>query len=251
MPTQTTIHFLNKHNTERNLFRLHSHDCYELVYVLAGNGRITVGEENHTVSEHSFCIVPPYVNHTECMEGYGEILFIGFHHDASHYPLKEGVYQNEDPETFDLLKEIFREYKEQNAGYEAAARALLDLFLISALRRHKSPLPEASPKKSLEHIRQYIEQHSDQKIHFQELALISGYSSDHFRHIFRKEFHVSPQEYLIDTRLENARRLLLKAELSCTEIAYQCGFSNAAQLSSMFRKKWGIPPVEYRKRAQV
>ena len=246
MSTSNAICFLNKHNTRSNLFRLHSHDCYELIYVLAGSGHMILGEEEHPILQHSFCIVGPHVKHTECMDGYGEILFIGFYHDGTRYPLQEGVYHSSVSDHFPLLENIFIEYQEQSAGYETAAQSLLDLFLITSLRRHGNPAAESQSEKSLDHIRRYIEQHADQKINFKELSAGSGYSNDYFRHIFRKKFQVSPQEYLIDTRLNNARHMLLNTEHSCTEIAYLCGFSNAAQLSSMFRKKWGFPPSEYK-----
>jgi transcriptional regulator GlxA family with amidase domain len=57
---------------------------------------------------------------------------------------------------------------------------------------------------------------------------------------------MSPQEYMIDVRLENAKRLLGKTNHSCTDIAYICGFSNGAQMTSMFKKKYGKTPKEFK-----
>ena len=98
----------------------------------------------------------------------------------------------------------------------------------------------------MEYIKNYIEQHFDQKLDFKELAHMSGYSSDYFRHLFRAHFGVSPQEYMIDARLQKAKALLEEGHLSCTEVSYKCGFSNSAQLSTMFKKKFGCSPSAVR-----
>ena len=237
------IRFLNKHNTESNEFRRHSHDCYEIVYFLSGSGKTIIGEKSYPVSEHSYCIVAPHSKHIECMDGYGEILFIGFELDPSALQLKEGVYRSHDRSCLSQFQRIFEEYREQSLGYELAAQSLLSLLLVGAVRETST---ENKGCKDLDYIRSYIEQHSDQKINFRELSVLSGYSYDYFRHTFRQKFHVSPQEYLIDIRLKNAMKLLKTSDRSCTEIAYQCGFSNASQLSSMFCKKYGFPPTAAR-----
>ena len=240
MDFRSKICFLNKHNTKNNEFRLHAHDCYELVYFLTGSGTTVIGEKSYPVREHSYCIIAPHTGHSECIEGYGEILFIGFTFSGK---LKEGVYTSNTLSNYSLLKEIFREYKEQNVGYEVALRSLMDLLLLSVLRDSNV---EGKKNKDLHFLREYIGQHADQKINFRELSAVSGYSYDHFRHLFKQKFGISPQEYMIETRLEKSRKMLLETDLSCTEIAYACGFSNAAQLSLMFKKRWGNSPTAYK-----
>lgn len=237
------IIFLNQHDTKRNLFKPHRHTCYEIVYFLTGSGQTIIDTIRYPVSENSYCLIAPDTPHLECIEGYGEILFIGFEYNNPDYPLAEGVYHNAEITLLPLFQDIFREYKEQKPNYETAAHALLDLLLVRTLRH---VYPSADKGKDLHYIKSYIEQHFDQKISFKELASISGYSSDHFRHIFKQKFGFSPQEYLIHIRLENARLLLESTELSCTDIAYCCGFSTAAQFSSMFRKKYDFSPSEFK-----
>lgn len=243
MDLKTKIYFLNKHNTKNNVFKLHSHDCYELVYFLAGSGKTIIGDKSYPVYEHTYCIIPPHVDHIECIEGYGEILFIGIKYESSSKKLKEGVYNNGEMKKYMLLNEIFREYRDQKAGYTIAAQALLELFLIDILRNSTT---DNKKEKDLKFIKTYIEQHFDQKINFGEISTLSGYSNDYFRQMFKQEFGVAPQEYMINIRLKKAKELLRNTDLSCTEIAYQCGFSNSAQMSAMFKQKLKITPMLYR-----
>ena len=240
-----TICFLNKHNTKNNNFRLHSHDCYEVVYFLTGSGKTIIGDKTYPVKEKCFCIVAPGTRHIECIDGYGEIMFVGFEYDGKGPAPEQGVYNEVELESYSLLNGVFEEYREQKRGYESASEAMLTLFLTGAMRGGNS-ISDSERCKDIDHIKEYIREHSEQKISFKELASVSGYSRDYFRHIFRKRFGMSPQEYLICVRLEKAAKLLEKTDYSCTDVAYMCGFSNSAQLSTMFKKRYGVTPAQYK-----
>lgn len=235
--------FLNRHNTKNNSFRLHSHNCYELVYFLEGDGTTVIGDKSYPVSTHSYCIIPPNTEHIEYMNDYGEIIFIGFDYKKKDGLLTGGVYYNQDLTKLDLLNEIFKEYREQNACFELVAAAMLEVLLIKIIRNMQTDI---SKNKDLNYLKEYIEQHFDQKINFQELAVLSGYSYDYFRHIFKERFGLAPQEYMIQIRINRAKTMLENTNLSCTEIAYRCGFSNGSQMSAMFRKKLGYAPKNLR-----
>ena len=237
------ICFLNRHNTKENSFRLHSHNCYETIYFLSGNGTIIIKDKSYPFSANTYCIIPPETEHIECIEGYGEILFIGFEYQNERHALQEGVYYNGEFSGLDLFGRIFEEYKEQSLDFEDAANALLKLFLITVCRNGKT---DSKKGKDLNHIKEYIEQHFDQKIDFKELASVSGYSYDYFRRIFKQYFSISPQQYMIDIRIRQAERMLRTTDLSCAEIAYCCGFSNHAQMTTMLKNAVGKTPLQLR-----
>lgn len=243
MILDTKICFLNKHNTKSNQFKLHTHNCYEIVYFAAGDGKVFINGEIYQVSTGSYCIIPPYAEHVEKLEGYGEIFFVGFEFSSSSYSLQQGNYYINTIAEQSCFNNIFDEFKEQQTGFDIAAEYLLRLFLVALLRNANANNLKC---KNLKYIKEYIEQYADQKINIGQLASFSGYSSDYFRHIFRQKFGLSPQEYMINVRLENAKRLLKTSKLSCTEIAYICGFSNSAQMTSMFKKKYGKTPKTFR-----
>ena len=244
MELKTRICFLGKHDTKNNIFKIHSHAFYEVVCFLSGSGTAIIDGKPYAFAPHSYCIVPPNCGHVEQFDGYGEVLFIGFSCDNLANLLTQGVCRRGDVTVLSLLEQIFDEYKQQEQNYEAAAEYLLRLLLINALR---STQADDRKCKDLQYIKAYIEQYADQKLNFKDLADLSGYSYDYFRHIFKQRFGVSPQEYMIDIRISNARQLLETTSLSCTEIAYQCGFSNSAQLTSMFKERFGVVPTTLKK----
>jgi len=64
---------------------------------------------------------------------------------------------------------------------------------------------------------------------------------------FHEEFGCSVSEFINRKRIENAKLLLKKSELSVEDISQRLGYSNASYFSKMFKKCEGISPLKYRK----
>lgn len=58
---------------------------------------------------------------------------------------------------------------------------------------------------------------------------------------------LSPQDFIIHTRLKEARRLLAETDETIKGVAYDCGFSNPKYFSTSFKKKYGVSPMAFRK----
>ena len=71
-------------------------------------------------------------------------------------------------------------------------------------------------------------------------------SYDYFQHKFKELTGFSPQQFLLNQRLLAAKELLQNSRLSCTEIAYRCGFSTSAQFSMLFKTHLGMSPLAFR-----
>jgi AraC-like DNA-binding protein len=63
---------------------------------------------------------------------------------------------------------------------------------------------------------------------------------------FQTAFGISPQEFLIKTRVLAAMRLLNETSLTAAEIAQRCGFVDASAFAKHFKRRTGITPTEYR-----
>lgn len=238
------ICFLNKHNTHISNFRPHAHSCYEIIYILSGSGTAVIGNASYPIAQGAYYVVSPQTPHTERFEDYGEILFVGFECGDKLSCPQNTVFHSSDISVLTYFQKIIDEYKQQRAEYESAAAALLSLLLVTVIREMGG---NGEKYKDLEYIKTYLEQYSNQRISFGRLARLCGYSYDYFRHVFKRRFGASPQEYLINIRLEHAKRLLRSTAMSCTEIAYDCGFSSSAQLSSLFKREYGVSPTAYKK----
>ena len=58
---------------------------------------------------------------------------------------------------------------------------------------------------------------------------------------------LSPSEFIRDLRLRHAEQLILKSQLSVSEISYRVGFNNPRYFSKYFKEKYGVIPSQYKK----
>ncbi|MBO4547171.1 MAG: helix-turn-helix transcriptional regulator, partial [Treponema sp.] len=84
-----------------------------------------------------------------------------------------------------------------------------------------------------------------------DLAKNANMSVSNFNRLFTKEVGMSPQNYLIDVRLNKSIKLLRRNDLSVSEIAEQCGFYSLSHFSAVFKKAHDMSPTEYREKYQV
>jgi AraC family transcriptional regulator len=80
------------------------------------------------------------------------------------------------------------------------------------------------------------------------LAAETGCSKRHLLRSFRASTGRSPHQYILDLRMEKARRLMLSPALSLIDIAMECGFASQAHFTYAFRRRLGVPPSDYRRR---
>lgn len=111
-----------------------------------------------------------------------------------------------------------------------------------------SPDSDDSVKMAIYHTIQYIQDNVGKNITLQELATIARMSTYHFAHIFKKETGFSPIEYVINTRIDQAKVLLLRTTNTIEEISYQLGYTASSSFITIFIKKTGMTPSAYRTR---
>jgi AraC-like DNA-binding protein len=81
------------------------------------------------------------------------------------------------------------------------------------------------------------------------LAAVSrrvGLSLDRFERLCKKVFHLTPQQLLAQTRLDEATRLLRETDNDIASIAYACGYSDHSAFTRQFRATVGLTPSGYR-----
>lgn len=78
-------------------------------------------------------------------------------------------------------------------------------------------------------------------------ANAAGLSESHFRRWFQKEVGFNPADYIMYRRVEIAKERLRNSEDSVTKVAMALGFSTSAYFTSVFRKRTGLTPTQYRR----
>lgn len=82
----------------------------------------------------------------------------------------------------------------------------------------------------------------------EEISRTCGQSLRQLQRRFRTAFGITPQEFLIKTRVLAAQRMLEESSRNAAEIARLCGFVDASSFTQHFRKRIGMTPTAYRLR---
>ena len=123
------------------------------------------------------------------------------------------------------------------------------LLLIGLLARHYGKDTARSPRLEMRlgRILSRIEQNVEEKFTVAALARESAMSERTFLRRFREATGSSPVDYIIKTRIRQARELLAAGTpgLSITEIAFRCGFRDSNYFSRQFRRLAGVSPRRF------
>jgi len=128
------------------------------------------------------------------------------------------------------------------------ASGLLTLLMtrcISAASHQKeaSRLPEY-----IVDVRSYINAHYTEQITLDILSKELSINKFYIQKLFKRYMGLSPNEYLIQTRLTRAKQLLRTTKLSVSQVSMEVGISNIGHFISLFKQHEGITPGMYRQR---
>jgi AraC family transcriptional regulator of arabinose operon len=86
----------------------------------------------------------------------------------------------------------------------------------------------------------------DQRVDLREYCRSNGWGYESFRKTFAKKMGVSPGQYIIQRRMDEACRLLRSRRLSVKETAMTLGYKSQYEFSAQFRRTIGWSPRDYR-----
>lgn len=95
----------------------------------------------------------------------------------------------------------------------------------------------------------YLERHLESRnLNLKQIAAISGVSEAYFRTLFLEQYGRTPLQYLIEMRVQKAKKLLLETDLPLHQIEFACGFQSHAYFVKQFLRIVGKTPEQVRKK---
>lgn len=126
-----------------------------------------------------------------------------------------------------------------------------DIWWLLYTHVRASPKPQTSANRRLSSLKamvSYIESNYSRRITLENIAAAGNVCKTTCCSLFSSYTHQTPNVYLVNYRLSKGAELLLRTDLSITEICYETGFTGASYFTEMFRKSYGCSPTEYRRK---
>lgn len=235
----------------------HTHTHMELFFIVGGKGQFFIGDQIHPVDVNNLVIINPNILHTEVSLNAQPLEYIVL--GIEGIALANGDTSNsqfnildhyESVEISGCLRNILREMEQKNPGYEDVCQAYMEILIIRLMRTTALAVPTEpqafTTNRQCAAVRQYIDLHFKEALTLDHLAEEGHMNKYYLSHAFKREYGVSPINYLISRRIEESKYLLAETDLSMSQIAQLLGFSSLSYFSQVFRRTLGLTPMEYR-----
>lgn len=118
--------------------------------------------------------------------------------------------------------------------------------LMKAAKNAENAAHRANTKQDMQNVKKYLEQNYQERITLDILSELFYVNKFYLTRLFREQFGISVNNYLMQVRLSHAKRLLCSSDMSVKNIGRICGVGNANYFTRMFKKCEGMTPGEFR-----
>lgn len=249
----------------------HYHHHYELFYLVSGRCRVFVDHFLYHMEAGDVVLIAPLtIHHTS----YGiaqesERIALSFH-EKYLVQMEEGCGCEVRRQMFcggklsiepgrrnyleNLLQKIQVEQETQDMFSGLLRKGYFNelfAFLARCGRENVQVEPTGVTEAEIQEAARYIYHHFAEPLTLEEVAARVHMTPTYFSRKFKRVTGIGYKEYLNHVRLKEAARMLLETELSVTEIALACGFSDGNYFGDLLKKEKGISPRMYRKNPQI
>ena len=238
---------------------LHWHENIEICYMLRGSADFTVGNETYSFTPGDIVIVPSRELHLfeDHGDNYVNICLIPVR-DLTYWihdlPFLPPFISHQQIAEIDGLKEqiedIFTSMMEEklsNKPYSAQILLTRTLHLWCLLARNFKTNTYAITKHRnlIQPILDQISHDCSKPYSLKMLAAQLNYTPEYLSTIFHECVGMGFKEYLDNSRINQAKNMILAHSFSISEIAVKCGFENIRTFNNRFKKIVNMTPSEY------
>lgn len=254
---------------------LHYHASLEIGYCVSGKGKFYFGDKQYTVAAGDIFIVNNLELHVAQSDVDDPSTYIFINFDPNLIMMEEVTlllpfaYR---PDRFDnrisagsplaaelaaLIDRIYRELADKREGYRSMAKSALLEINVLLLRNYSVKVSHKEWKRMTESYRKLlpalslIEKRFREEIALKDVANLLNVSSSRASRLIHEELGRSFKDYVLNLRMNEAKRLLLSTNRSMAEICFDSGFQSMATFYRLFKTITGMSPLEYRSNHSV
>lgn len=167
-------------------------------------------------------------------------------------PELKGVYDQNDPLIWQIGLALLAESEAQEPVGRLYAESLVHTLAFHLFRHYNSGEQKALAAaggltgRRLRLATDFINAHLAEDVTLADIASIVDLSPFHFARAFKHTTGLTPQQYLMQRRIERAKELLAHADLPIVEVSAQVGFKNQSHFTTFFRRFTSMTPKVWR-----
>ena len=239
------------------------YNCYLIIYILNGSGCIVQNNVSINIEKDSLLFVnsiastPTLIKTDKSLECY--LFVLNGNNLADYYALYkkmngDGLLHHRSMSILikylfnDLIKLLSTAIPEDSVTDVEVSKlitVIISDLITGKFNQQSSNTPQHSSY--IGQVKQYIDENFNQKITLDDLAKHSQISKYQLAHDFKQHFSISPINYLISVRLDEAKYLLVETSQRITVISLSIGFNNTNHFINLFKKQTNLTPLQYRK----
>lgn len=251
---QETGYFQTKpqYFTERE--RLNS---YLIVYTLSGKGSLRYRDKSYLLQSGQVFFIDcmEYQHYETDRTEPWEMLWVHFNGATSRGYYEEFIKHGSpvilmDQKTLvpSIMRQILDNQRNKHIRTELVTSQLLVQLLTELLLSTNDPFPTDDYMPNyLVGVVSEVEKYFNEKITLERLANKQAINKFYLAKEFKKYIGVTPNEFLIQTRINYAKELLQYSNLSVADISFRAGIDNVSHFINLFKKRAEMTPLTYRK----
>ena len=234
---------------------------YQLVYITRGTGYFESASCSKTKIEAGtiFMLFPGewHTFYPDKETGWNDH-WVGFNGSIIDYKIKAGFFTFKncvfrigvDEQIINTYHDILDIVSSEKKGYQQMAAGLV-FSLIGRVYYEdlNHSFGDSYMTRIINQAKAIMKEDTNESHTLEDIAESLNISYSLFRREFKRTCGISPGQYRQNLKLAKAKEMLYSTNLSIAQIANKLNFECLGQFSTFFRKKAGVPPLEYRKRA--
>lgn len=255
------------HGVFLHSFARHMHSFFELHYIVSGQGKLVLENEEYELKPGQLFLLAPKVYHAQLPDAKNPMEEYHFSFEIQHEKFTkrgsisdalalEEFYICEDIYNMELcFKELELELNNCEMGYKTAIRLILEKILLATARNfsakdikeNKDMVSDGIPDDRRSLLMDEAFLYSHKNLTLDGLSTLLNLSPRHTERLVLEKYGTTFSKYRTQSRLNAAVNMMGDTDLKLSEIAERCGFSSYLHFAKQFQKSFGVSPSKYRK----
>ncbi len=228
--------------------------CFE--YIIKGTGTVIINDEIFTPSEGDVYILHRGSNHRYFSDKENPWIKIWFNIKGSltDHLIEAYKITNIYHVTNLNLKDLFFDFLDMVRSTDETKEAIFNktsiifLQIVQKIHLHTRTLTKTHNPAAAA-MKDYMDRHIADSITLKELSELVYKSPSQTIRVFKKEYGITPYDYLLMKKIETAKLLLTNTNLQISNIAFRLNFADEHYFSNFFKAKVGVSPAKFRENA--